>query len=98
MSSVWYFGWMKNLPYFNQAFGRILRARREEAGISQRELADRIEGVRSYVQSLEYGRQTPTVTTIILIAEALGTDPAEMLRDSVCVMARLAEQADEKNT
>ena len=87
---------MKNLPYFNQAFGKILRTRREEAGISQRELACRIEGVRSYIQSLEYGKQTPTVTTIILIAEALGTDPAEMLRDSVCAMARLAGQAGEK--
>ena len=87
---------MKNLPYFNQAFGQVLRTRRETAGISQRELAHKIEGVRSYVQSLEYGRQTPTVTTIILIAEAIGIDPAEMLRDSVHVMARLSGQAGEK--
>ena len=83
---------MRNLPYFNQAFGQVLRARRTAAGISQQELANRIEGVRSYVQFLEYGRQTPTATTIILIAEALGTDPAEMLQDSVRLMANLEEE------
>jgi len=86
--------WMKNLPHFNQAFGQILRARREAAGISQQELANKIEGVRSYVQFLEYGRQTPTATTIILIAEALGVDPAGMLRDSVRVMERLKEEKE----
>jgi transcriptional regulator with XRE-family HTH domain len=96
MSTVWYFGRMKDLPYFNQAFGQVLRARREAAGINQRELAYRIEGVRSYVQSLEYGRQTPTATTIILIAEALGIDPSEMLRDSVQVMERLSGQTGDK--
>ena len=85
---------MKNLPYFNQAFGQILRERREAAEISQQELANKIEGVRSYVQFLEYGRQTPTATTIILIAEALGIDPAEMLRDVVCLMTNLAKSAD----
>ena len=95
MSGVCYFVKMKHLPYFNLAFGQVLRVRREAAGISQRELARRIEGVRSYVQSLEYGRQTPTATTIILVAEVLGIDPAEMLRDAVRVMARLDGQSGE---
>ena len=85
---------MKNLPYFNQAFGQILRTRREAAGISQQELADRIEGVRSYVQYLEYGKQTPTAKTLILIATALGIDPADMLRDSVRVMMRLEKMEE----
>ena len=89
---------MKNLPHFNQAFGQILRARREAAGISQQELANKIEGVRSYIQFLEYGRQTPTATTVILIAEALGTDPAEMLRDAVRAMASLEKQEINKTS
>ena len=85
---------MKDLPHFNQAFGQILRARREAAGISQQELSDRIEGVRSYVQFLEYGKQTPTAKTIILIARALGIDPTDMLKDSVQVMMRLEGMAE----
>lgn len=89
---------MKKLPYFNHAFGQTLRTQREVAGISQQELANRIEGVRSYIQFLEYGRQTPTAKTIILIAEALGTDPAEMLRDSVRVMVRLEEMEEANKT
>ena len=82
---------MRDLPYFNRAFGQILRRQRQAAGISQKKLASRIEGVRSYVQFLEYGRQTPTATAIILIAEALGVSPDEMLRDSVQLMMELEE-------
>ncbi len=82
---------MRDLPFFNQAFGQILRSRREEAGLTQQELADAIEGVRSYIQFLEYGKQTPTAKTMILIAESIGVEPEEMLRDAVRMMRRLEE-------
>lgn len=82
---------MKDVPYFNQAFGQILRIRREEASLTQQELADRIEGVRSYIQFLEYGKQTPTATTVIVLAEALGMEPVELFAEAVARMERLEE-------
>lgn len=84
---------MKDVPYFAQAFGQILRARREEAGLTQQKLADRIEGVRSYIQFLEYGKQTPAATTVIVLAEALGMEPAELFADAVMRMERLKEMS-----
>jgi transcriptional regulator with XRE-family HTH domain len=88
------------LPYpWAWSFSRIiLRARREDAGLSQQELADRIEGVRSYIQFLEYGKQTPTTTTLILVAEALKIDPAGMLRDSVQMMKMLEDMGGSSKT
>lgn len=80
---------MKVLPFFNEAFGAILRARREEAGLSQSQLAQKIQSVRSYITFLEHAQRTPTVTTMVVLAEALGIDPETFLRDVLKERERL---------
>ena len=52
--------------------GQVVREHREERGLSQRELAERMGTTQSVVGRLEAGGSTPTITTLELIADALG--------------------------
>jgi transcriptional regulator with XRE-family HTH domain len=61
-------------------FGRRVRARRHELGLSQEELADRADLHRTYISSLEQGRRNVAVRNLVRLAEALDFDPAELVR------------------
>ena len=52
-----------------------LRARR---GLSQAELAELVEREPSYVQKIEYGTASPSITTLVRIAKALDVDIARL--------------------
>jgi transcriptional regulator with XRE-family HTH domain len=52
--------------------GQMVRELREERGLSQRELAERMGTTQSVVGRLEAGGSTPTITTLERIADALG--------------------------
>lgn len=52
--------------------GRNVRRLRKLAGITQAELAVRMERDRAYVSGLEQGARNPTVKTLGMIARALG--------------------------
>lgn len=54
-------------------FGRIVRRRREAAGVSQEALADRAGLHRTYISLLERGLRNPSLTVISKLAKALGT-------------------------
>ena len=58
--------------------GRI-RTRRQEAGISQLQLADRADISQPYVSELEKGKFDPTVTVLLRIAKALKVPVGELL-------------------
>lgn len=70
---------MNRIPNFNTALSQILRMRREQAGLTQALLARKIGGSESYIKTLEGGKQTPTMTVFILLAEACGVDARELL-------------------
>ena len=53
---------------------------RTSAGISQEELADRAGLHRTYISSIERAQRNVSLENIFLIAEALGTTPAELLK------------------
>lgn len=55
-------------------FGEVIRARREELGVSQRELARRVRSTQGHILDLEKGRNFPNVITAKLIADALGLE------------------------
>lgn len=57
-------------------FGLAVRARRAALGISQEELALRIDADQAYVSRVEAGAMNVTLDTAQQIAEALGTDVA----------------------
>jgi transcriptional regulator with XRE-family HTH domain len=78
--------------------GRRLRAAREEAGVSLRELAQRV-GLRDHTVLIKYeqGRTAPTSTRLISLARALGVSPAALLasHDAAIPLITAVDQADE---
>ena len=60
-------------------FGKNVRALRDEAGLSQEELAFRAGMKRTYLSDLERGTRNPTVRALGRLASALGVAPARLL-------------------
>ena len=63
------------------AFGRRMRALREERGLSQEALADLAGIHRTYVGSVERGERNVALDNINAIADALGVSPARLVAD-----------------
>jgi transcriptional regulator with XRE-family HTH domain len=63
------------------AFGRALRARRIERGLSQEALAAAAKLDRTYVGGVERGERNVALVNIGRLAAALGTTPAELLAE-----------------
>lgn len=61
------------------AFGRVIADARKNRGLSQEQLAQKASLHRTYISLLERGIRTPTVHSLILIAEALGVGAARLL-------------------
>lgn len=60
-------------------FGRRVRARRLDLGLSQSELAERCGLHRTYVGSAERGERNVSLVNICRMAEALGVDAADFV-------------------
>ena len=61
-------------------FGEMLREKRRAAGISQRDLADKIGVDFSYISKLENGRlPPPAADTLVEICRVLNIEPEELL-------------------
>jgi len=61
------------------AFGRALRRERVRAGLSQEELAFRAKVDRTFVSRAERGERQPALTTVLLLARALGIRAAVLV-------------------
>jgi len=61
--------------------GRAVRNHRENADLSQDELAWRAEIHRAYMGTIERGGQNITVFKLFQIARALGLKPSDLLKD-----------------
>lgn len=63
------------------SFGRRIRELRQERGLTQRELAERVERDFSYISKIENDRleHTPSIRTIRRLAEALEVDELELM-------------------
>lgn len=62
------------------AFGEVIRELRSKAGLSQEGLSFVCGRHRTYVSLIERGRNAPSITTLWLLAEALGVRPSEIIR------------------
>lgn len=62
------------------AFRAVITDAREQAGLSQRELADRLEVNQNIVWRVEQGERRLSVPELFLWAEALGTTPENLIR------------------
>lgn len=61
------------------AFGRVLREFRLEAGLSQEALSFICGRHRTYVSLIERGKNSPSITTLWLLAQAVGVQPSVMI-------------------
>ena len=61
--------------------GQAIKHRREVAGLSQEEFAERAEVHRTYVSQLERGLKSPSVRVLVKMASALGCEAWELIRD-----------------
>jgi HTH-type transcriptional regulator / antitoxin HipB len=66
---------------------RILR-RRQELGLSQKDLGDRLGIAQTNVARIEHGQQNLTVRTLVKLAEALGVTAAELFAGTALPDAR----------
>ena len=61
------------------SFGNLLRAIREEVGLSQENLALKAGLHRNYIGILERGEQNPSLLVMLKISKALGVTLADLL-------------------
>ena len=76
-----------------RAFGRVLRAARDAAGLSQEALAERAGLSRTYPSLLERGLREPTLTVLVQLADALHCSPTALVHATLAQLpARYARQ------
>lgn len=63
-------------------FGKILKEKRHQAGITQEELAKRLNVSRSAISNWEIGRNYPDIHTLVEISTSLGVSLDELLENS----------------
>ena len=61
-------------------FGRRVRARREQLGLSQMAVAERAGVHFTYVSDVERGVRNPSLNTMVKVAAALETDLNKLVR------------------
>jgi transcriptional regulator with XRE-family HTH domain len=61
------------------AFGKVLRAVRKEARLSQEQLALSAGVERNFVSLIERGINQPTIRVVFKLAEALNMSPARLV-------------------
>ncbi|HUY28116.1 MAG TPA: helix-turn-helix transcriptional regulator [Candidatus Binataceae bacterium] len=60
------------------AFGEVIRERRRDANLTQREVADRIATSTPYIGHLESGKRHPSEEIVARLADVLGFDRREL--------------------
>ena len=63
-----------------QDFGKVLRETRKRQGLSQQSLALETDLDRTYISLLERGKRQPSLRTLFILAEALGTRASTLVR------------------
>jgi transcriptional regulator with XRE-family HTH domain len=58
--------------------GERVRDRRRERGLTQKDLAERLEVSVAYVSLIERGGRNPPITTVVQLAHALGIGAGEL--------------------
>lgn len=71
----------KRGAYWAAVVGHNVRAAREAAEMSQAALGERTGILVPAISRLENGKKLPTLATFLKIAEALGVEPGELLKE-----------------
>ncbi len=70
------------MPYNRKAFGVVISKLRVQKGLTQESLSGLAGIARSHLAALENGEKTAKMDTVWRIAEALGVDPSELVRET----------------
>ena len=70
---------MSKLYELNNAFGQILKEKRQSKKFTQSSLAEKSGLSRSYLSNLEVGSQDPSINTIFLLAKTLEIKPSVLV-------------------
>lgn len=62
-------------------FGKVLKDKRQRAGLSQEKLALMCSLDRTYIGLLERGQRQPTISTIFVICQNLNIYPSQMIKE-----------------
>ncbi|MGI6107176.1 MAG: helix-turn-helix domain-containing protein [Lachnospiraceae bacterium] len=65
----------------NETIGRKLKDLRNRSGLTQQELADRMELTKGFISQLERGQVSPSVATLLDLIECLGSTPSEFFKE-----------------
>lgn len=76
-----------------EAFGRALRRRRLEAGLTQEQTALAADLERVFISWLETGKRQPTFGTILKLANAIGCTAGDLVSEA----EKLAREGDLPN-
>lgn len=68
------------------AFGMVLRAARQEKGLSQEQLAEAAGLDRSFISLVERGIQSPNIVILLKIANVLGVSASELVAKTESAM------------
>ena len=74
----------------DSSFGKVVRERRKQLGISQEALSFRSGAHRTFISEIERGLKSPTLHTVFALAEALQIQASELIR--------LTEQAEHRTS
>jgi transcriptional regulator with XRE-family HTH domain len=72
-----------------RAFGRGLREAREDAGLTQRQVAERVGLTRTSVTNIERGNQHVALHQLFLLAGVVGLEPADLLPNDEVALEEL---------
>lgn len=79
------------LPFLIDALALEIKVRRKELGLSQEDLAGRMQIDRPYISLIEVGRKQPTLSVLFRIAMGLDLTLSELMAR---VELRYAQQPD----
>jgi transcriptional regulator with XRE-family HTH domain len=71
-----------------RAFGRVIRALREDRGLAQDEFALKASIDRSYYGKLERGERQPSLGLLLRVARALGVSGAVLVEQTEATLTR----------
>jgi transcriptional regulator with XRE-family HTH domain len=66
------------VPSVRELFGKTLRSLREEAGLTQEEVADRADIHWTYLSQCEGGKRNLGLENVVYLAKAIGVTPTEL--------------------
>ena len=76
-----------------QAFGRVVQARRKQLGLSQEELGFRSGLHRTFISQIERGVKSPSLRTLQTLASALDTEAGALVGEA----ERMAQNGDARD-